>query len=182
MYKVILAIRFLVKRRISYFAVAATGLCVFVAFVVITVLSGLTAEFKGYIYRCYGDCVVSSKSLVGFGHYEEFTRILESTEIVEAVSPVIRGYANIEVASESESIKKGGGASTAQFVGIYPGAHSRVTGLGQWLCLHRMDVKNAFRPSYDVNLPGVVPGAAFLFECDWEGCYDVAKELPRVEF
>ena len=45
MYKIILAIRYLVKRRISYFSVAAVALCVFVVLVVITVLSGLSASF-----------------------------------------------------------------------------------------------------------------------------------------
>ena len=64
MYKIILAFRYLLKRRISYFALFAVALCVFVVLVVMTVLSALTAEFKEKTHRISGDCIVSSKSLV----------------------------------------------------------------------------------------------------------------------
>jgi ABC-type lipoprotein release transport system permease subunit len=182
MYKIVLAIRFLVNRRVSYFAIAATALCVFVAFVVVTVLSGLTADFKGYIHGCYGDCVVSSRSLVGFGYYEEFVEALEGTDIVEAFSPVVRSYANIEVSSESDKVKKGGRATTVLVVGVYPLAHSGVTEFGRWLTFHKEDIENTFRPSYDANLPGIVPGAGLLFAYDSEGGFDAGEKVPRAEF
>ena len=96
MVKVILATRYLLKRRISYFAVLAVALCVFVVFVVITVLSGLTAEFKKNVHLSVGDCVVTTKSLVGFGYYEDFMGILEQTDFIEAISPVIKSCALVQ--------------------------------------------------------------------------------------
>ena len=80
MYKIILAIRYLVKRRISYFSVLAVALCVFVMLVVITVLSGLTSEVKANMHNSVGDCVVTSRSLVGFGYYQEFMDILQKQD------------------------------------------------------------------------------------------------------
>ncbi len=181
MYKIILAVRFMLSRRISYFAVAATGLCVFVAFVVITVLSGLTAQFKRYIHSCFCDCVISSKSLVGFGYYEQFMEVLGDSEIVECVSPVIRGYAHLRGISDSNQSHVHD-RDAAMFVGIDAGMHSRVTAFGEWLSLHKGDAENAFVQAYDPNLPGCVPGVAFLFESDSEGNYKTTKELPRVRF
>jgi len=180
MYKIVLAIRYLLKRRISYFSVAATALCVFVVLVVITVLSGLTAEFKKNTYLSVGDCVVSSKSLVGFGYYDEFTGILEGTDFVEAVSPVIKGYAFVKGTLESEQIRRIN--PTSEIMGIDAAAHSQVTGFGQWLYHNKGDVESAFKPGYDPNLDGCVPGIGFLFDRDWQGNYNITEELPRARF
>ena len=84
MYKFVLAFRFLLKRRISYFSVFAVALCVFVVFVVMTVLSGLTADFKEKTHLWSGDCVVSTKSLVGFSYYQEFMEVLQKEKEIEA--------------------------------------------------------------------------------------------------
>lgn len=178
MYKIILAIRYLFKRQISYFSVAAVALCVFVVFVVITVLSGLGTEFKRNTYLSIGDCVVSSKSLVGFGHYKEFINILEGKDFVEAVSPVIRSYAIVD----AESGKRKYGGWTVEIMGIDAVAHSRVTGFAEWLYYNKDDAGNAFTPSYEPNLPGCIPGIAFLFRCDSKGNYNVNEELAKIKF
>ncbi|GAG18405.1 unnamed protein product, partial [marine sediment metagenome] len=85
MYKIILAIRYLIKRHITYFAVLAVALCVFMVVVVMTVMTGLVRDFKVKNHNWVGDCVLSSDSLVGFPYYEEFMKILEGEIIVEAV-------------------------------------------------------------------------------------------------
>jgi len=181
MHKLILPIRFLLKRRISYLAVVVTGLCVFVSFVVVTVLSGLTAEFKDYIHLCYGDCVVSTRSLVGFPYYEQFLRMLRVQQFVDGVSPIIRNYAQVELIDESgDSVPRR--CSTVTLVGIDPVAHARATGFGNWLCLHNADVQRAFAPGYDPNLPGIVPGIAFLFDRNENARFGVTDQLPRVRF
>ncbi|MHC4149797.1 MAG: ABC transporter permease [Planctomycetota bacterium] len=174
MYKIILAIRYLVRRKISYFSVAATALCVFVVFVVITVLSGLTAEFKRNTHLSVGDCVVSSKSMVGFGYYEEFVEMLGAAGFIEAASPVIKSYA----------IVHGGdfGEKPMVIMGLEPAAHSRATGFGGWLCYNKGDVVSAFEPAYDPNLAGCVPGVDLLFNRDSEGSYEITEELPREKF
>ena len=78
MYKIILAIRYLIKRRITYLAVLAVALCVFIVVVVMTVMTGLVRDFKVKNHNWVGDCAVSSDSLVGFPRYEEFIEILRT--------------------------------------------------------------------------------------------------------
>ncbi|MHC4394085.1 MAG: ABC transporter permease [Planctomycetota bacterium] len=173
MYKIILTFRYLLKRRISYFAVLAVALCVFVVFIVITVLSGLTAEFKTNTHRSLGDCVVNSKSLVGFGYYQEFIDKLELTDFVEAASPVIKSYAFVEITLGPYHSK------TLEILGIDATAHSRVTAFGQWLGFNKADARNAFKPSYDPNLPGCVWGVGVLFDRNSEGNYVVPAEVPK---
>ena len=180
MYKFILAIRYLLTKRISYFSVAAIALCVFVVFVVITVLSGLTAEFKKNTYLSVGDCVVSSKSLVGFGYYGEFIKILERRDFVEAACPVIKSYAFVKGASDPHQMRYQ--EYTLEIMGIDAAAHSQVTGFCEWLHYNRGDVSSAFRPSYDPNLVGCVSGAGIMARRNSEGSYDIPEKLPQVKF
>jgi hypothetical protein len=46
MYKIILATRYLLRRRMTYFAVLAVALCVFIVLVVMTVMIGLVSDIK----------------------------------------------------------------------------------------------------------------------------------------
>jgi len=176
MYKAILAIRYLFKRRISYFSLAAVALCVFVVLVVITVLSGLTSEFKKNTYRSVGDCVISTKSLVGFPYYDEFISRLEKESIVQAASPVIKNYAMVK---STESLN---GAPyidrTLEVMGVEPITYSRVTGFADWLVYNKADAQKAFTQSYDANAPGCVMGIGFLFQRDSQGQYIIPDQKP----
>ena len=64
MYKIILATRYLLKRRITYFGILAVALCVFIVVVVMTVMAGLVNEFREKNHLFAGDCVVGTESLV----------------------------------------------------------------------------------------------------------------------
>ena len=46
MIKLILAFRYFIKRPITWLAVIAVSLCVFIVLVVMTVMNGLVREFK----------------------------------------------------------------------------------------------------------------------------------------
>ncbi|MFA5554724.1 MAG: FtsX-like permease family protein [Phycisphaerae bacterium] len=180
MYKFILAARYLFKRRISYLAISAVALSVFVVLVVITVLNGISENFKGYIHQSIGDCVIHSKSLVGFGYYDEFLEELERQPYVAAASPVIKNYALI-------SVRDSGGLSvygdfTKEIIGIEPVSYSRVTGFSEWLGYNRENPQMVFRPWYDPNLPGCVPGIGFLFTRDKMGAYNTADSASPAAF
>jgi ABC-type lipoprotein release transport system permease subunit len=180
MYKFTLAIRYLIRRRISYFAVAAVALCVFVVFVVITVLSGLSRDFKYKVYSSVGDCVVHTKSLVGFGYYEDFLDILADQDYIEAATPIIKNFGLVSVT------ETGGldvyGESTREIVGIEPVSLSKVMGFGRWIEYHKDNVADVFRPAYDVNLPGCVPGIDVIFNKDQQGNYNTTGRLVRTVF
>jgi len=151
MYKIILAIRYLVKRRITYFAVLAVALCVFIVVVVMTVMTGLVIDFKQKNHRFVGDCVVGTESLVGFAYYEDFMEILEGQDFIAGVSPVIKSFA----------LKRRRGSmrdEVIEIMGIDPVRHSQTTGFRETLYYHRDDVSKTFEPVDDTNLPGCVLG------------------------
>ena len=172
MYKIILAFRYLLKRRISYFALFAIALCVFVVLVVMTVLNGLTAEFKEKTHRITADCVISSKSLAGFPYYEDFVKILEKQSAfggVESVSPVIKSYAIVN-------------KQTLKVVGIDPVLHSRATGFSNFLYYKNFaDANNIFASSSDSNVPAAIAGIAVLFGRDSGGKYDAPEQWQPTE-
>ena len=174
MYKLILPFRYLIKKRITVLAVLAVALCVFVVIVVMTVLSGLTSGIKDKYHSFIGDCVVGSKSLVGFVYYEEFMDRLESTEFVQAVSPVIKSpvLVNIKMSTSQMYPNKMG-----QLMGIDPIRHSRVTGFGKWLKYHRRNVAKVFTSLNKLNLPGCVSVHAAL---GWQPDTDTDETLPEV--
>jgi len=177
MYKFLLAIRYLLKRRLSYFCVLATALCVFVVFVVITVLSGLTAEFKTNTHNFVGDCVLDCESMVGFPYYDEFIETLHNRDFIEGVSPLVRSYASILYGGE-------GGrrySFTASIVGILPERHNKVTGFADWLHYHSGKPQTAFYPAYNEKLSGCVPGIGMMLNRTQKGRYNPSETLPRIE-
>jgi len=151
MYKLILISRYLLKRRITHFAVLTVALCVFIVVVVMTVMSGLVGDFKKKNHAFVGDCVIGTKSLVGFPYYEELMDTLEQTDFVEATSAVVKNYALLKAGSDEAS-------RGLEVMGLDPVRHSRTTNFGQTL-YHRADeVARAFVPSYDPNATGCVLG------------------------
>ncbi len=179
MYALKLAIRYLLKRKISYFAVLAVSLCVFVSLIVITVLSGLTREFKANMHAAVGDCVVESSSLVGFPYYEDFIKSLEGRDFVAAVSPVVRSYAFVRgIAQWSSSAVE----DTYEIFGIDPRSYAAVTKFESWLLYHGGDATRAFEQSHDPQAPGCVPGIDIMLRRSEQGEYDHFAEIPKVTF
>lgn len=149
MYKLTLIIRFLVKRRITHFAVLAVALCVFIVFVVMTVMTGLVQQFKQKNHEFVGDCVVGTKSLVGFPYYEEFIKVLETEGSIRSLSPVVHSYALFV----SEGRERG-----VEIVGIDPVLHAETTNFAQTLFYRADAAAKAFQPVYDPNGLGCVVG------------------------
>ena len=175
MYKIILSIRYLIKRRITYFAVLAVALCVFIVVVVMTVMAGLVSDLKRKNHDFVGDCVVGTESLVGFVYYEDFVNILEKQDFIEGASPVIKSYALIN--RRDSELNKG-----LEIMGIEPVRHSRTTGFGKMLYYHKDDASKAFEPSYDPNLLGCVLGIDMALERDAKSRYSYDVSAVRVGF
>ena len=175
MYKVTLAIRYLLKRRITYFAVVAVALCVFIVLVVMTVMAGLVSDFKEKNHQFAGDCIVATESLVGFSYYEEFTETLEKADFVEAISPAVKSYGLIGRRGSDSKIG-------IEIMGIDPAMHSKVTGFAQTLDYHKADVSKAFEPAYDPNLIGCVLGKDLLYQRDSYGTYTIGDGPGRAGY
>ena len=94
MYKLFLTLRYLRKRRIAFFAVAAVTLCVAMVLIVISVMGGFLDMVKKGSRGLLGDIVMDNSSLQGFPFYEEFVGELKDNypdAIVEA-TPVVYNY------------------------------------------------------------------------------------------
>lgn len=161
MYKLTLIFRYLLKRRITHFAIAAVALCVFIVVVVMTVMSGLVADFKQKNHAYVGDCIVGTESLVGFPYYEEFMEILEESGVVAGLSPVVKNYALLSLSGFDA--KRG-----VEILGIDPVLHSRTTNFGQTLHARAAHPEKAFQPIYDPNSLGFVWGVdVFRLTDEW---------------
>jgi len=174
MYKLVLPVRYLIKRRITFFAVLAVALCVFVVLVVMTVLSDLTGDIKQKYHSFVGDCVVDSKSLVGFAYYEEFMSLLDVADFIEAACPVIRAPALWDIRTETGISDE----RLCEIVGIDPVRYSQVTGFSSWLKYAGSDIEDVFAPAYDPNLVGCVSGPL----ADWFLSPGSEVPLPRIVF
>ena len=165
MYKFILAFRYMFRKRISYFALAAVALCVFIVVVVMTIMNGLVDDFKQKNHSFTGDCVVQSESLVGFAYYEDFVEILDKENFIAAVSPVIKSYALVSLAGSSRN-------SGVEITGIDPVRHSSATGFGKSLYYHKNNTSKTFEPDYEPNLPGCVLGIDLVLTRNAKGQYN----------
>ncbi len=175
MYKVILALRYLLKHRITYFAILAVALCVFIVVVVMTVMTGLVNDFKNKNRSFTGDCVVGTESLVGFPYYQEFMDALQRADFVEAASPVIKSYALFTLQNIDMNIG-------IEIMGLDPAAHSRTTGFGETLYHRKDQPAKAFAPKYDPNLLGCVLGIDLLMERDSRSKYPYGTSPTKTAF
>jgi lipoprotein-releasing system permease protein len=173
MYKITLAFKYFLKRKITYFAVIAVMLCVFIVVVVMTVMTDLYGDFKQKNHKFAGDCVVGTESLVGFAYYADFIKILEQQKEIAAVTPVIKSFALVR--------RTGSSADEAyEIMGIEPNSYSKVTDFSNTLYYNRKDSSDVFKLSYDPNLTGFVLGDTELRE---EGTsYPDKTDIPRYSF
>jgi len=174
MYKLTLIIRYLLKRRITHFAILAVALCVFIVVVVMTIMTGLVEDFKQKNHRFVGDCVVGTDSLVGFPYYEEFMEVLKGTDFAQAVSPAIKSYGLLSV--QGDRVRRG-----IEIIGIDPALHAKATNFAQTLRYRAKEPDKAFRPEYNPDVLGCVLGIDLVLARDATGGYnfdDQPLEIP----
>jgi lipoprotein-releasing system permease protein len=174
MYKFALAAKYLVKRRIAYFAMLAVALCVFIVVIVLTVMVGLVREIKQKNHDFVSDCIVATESLVGFPYYEDFVKLLENADFVYAVSPVVKSYALLSPQDTNDT------NMGVEVIGIDPLRHERATGFSRTLSYREDDVAKAFEPMYDPNLPGCILGIDIALRRDARSRYFYEPKPPRI--
>ncbi|GEM_PF-181595 len=172
-YKIVLPMRYLIRRRISWLAFTVVALCVFIVVVVMTVMTGLVQEFKEKNHAFVGDCVVGTKSLVGFPYYEEFMAILDESELVAGVSPVVKNYAFLHLADYDA--KRG-----VEIMGLDPVRHGRTTNFDQTLHFRADEPNKAFVPIYDPNALGCVWGIDLFLLRNAQGQYSYGARPPHL--
>lgn len=102
MYKLFLCLRYLRRRRIAFFAVAAVCLCVAMVLIVVSVMGGFLQMVKDRSRGMLADLVAENASLQGFPYYDEFIRRMK-TEMPDAIyeaTPVIITYGVLRFPSD----------------------------------------------------------------------------------
>ncbi len=175
MYRIILPIRYFIKRRITCLAVIAVALCVFTVTVVMTVMNGLVHDFAEKNHVFVGDCIVGTDSLVGFAYYEDFLAQLQNTEFVAAAVPVIKNFGLVALQNSRNS-------AGLELMGIDPVGHNKVTNFAETLHYRRDEPELAFEPIYDSNLPGLIIGIDKMLERGPRGNYSQKPTLLRLDY
>jgi len=174
-YKLTLAARYLIKRPITWIAVLAVAVCVFMVLVVLTIMTGLLQEFEQKNHRWVGDAVVTTDSLVGFPYYGQFIEKLEQTDYVYAASPVVRTYALLSYRGSDWN-------RPTELVGIDIETFARVTAFNEALYYNREDYKNAFKPPHNTDADGAVMGVGMVATSAPDGTYQRSQFPPVFAF
>ena len=177
MYKIVLPIRYFIKKPISIAAVAAVTLCVFIVIVVMTVMTGLVSNFKAKNHRFVGDCVIVSDSLVGFAYYEDLLDRVNEQEFVKAATPVVKGFGLVTQTNADWNVG-------IEIMGIEPKGYSAVTDFANSLHYHRKDSENALVPINRPEKAGCVAGidlAPLPWRRNMQGEYNHSMTPPSFE-
>lgn len=164
MYKLKLPFRYLFKHKITYLAVIAVSLCVFIVVVVMTVHRGLVTEFKAKNHRYTGDCIISTDSMVGFSYYQEFIDELDRVDFVKACAPVIKTVGTLTRAGYDENIG-------VEIVGIDIDRHIKTTNFANTIFYNKDNPLKALIPSYAPSRSGFIAGVAMMVDRDSSGQY-----------
>lgn len=92
MYKLFLTLRYLRKRRIAFFAIAAVTLCVAMVLIVMSVMGGWLDQVKKRARGLLGDVIVDNNSYSGFPLYQEFINEISTWPEIKRATPVIYSY------------------------------------------------------------------------------------------
>ncbi len=92
MYKLFLTLRYLRKRRIAYFAIAAVLLCTAMVLIVMSVMGGFLDQLKFKARGLLGDIIVDNKSYSGFPLYEEFIADIAQWPEIQIATPVLYSF------------------------------------------------------------------------------------------
>ncbi|MBI4579642.1 MAG: ABC transporter permease [Planctomycetes bacterium] len=130
MYKLFLCLRYLRRRRIAFFSVAAVCLCTAMVLIVVSVMNGFLQMVRDRSRGMLGDLIMENQSLQGFPYYQDFIdQVKHDPELGQRIyeaTPLIISYGVIRF--PSDQITK-----PAQVLGIRFDETCRVNDFGKGL-------------------------------------------------
>ena len=103
MYKTLLILKYLRKRRIAWVSLLAVTLCTTMVIVVMSVMGGWLGMFRESQRGLIGDVIVTRRSWSGFPHYEKVVEALEKMPQVKAAVPAIQSFGLINITNQIRS-------------------------------------------------------------------------------
>lgn len=125
MYKTLLIIRYLRKRRIAWVSLIAVTLCTAMVLVVISVMGGWLQMFRDSFHGLSGDIIVSGESTTGFPYYDEMADRIRALAGVKAVVPVLNAFGLVNIGTEGMGTEKRIGVRILGYPGDQIGQVSR---------------------------------------------------------
>lgn len=103
MYKLFLTLRYLRKRRIAYFAIAAVTLCVAMVLIVMSIMGGWLEQVKLRARGLLGDIIIDNAAYSGFPLYQELIDEISAWPEIVKATPVIYTYGLYEFQGTSRN-------------------------------------------------------------------------------
>ncbi len=161
MFNVKLALKYFLKKPISWLATLAVAISVFVVLVVMTVMHGLVVDYINKTHATVGDVIVYSDSLVGFPYYDRLLGEIDKQNFVEAASPVIKSFAMLSVAGGNRGLG-------VNLVGIEASSYNQVTEFKSSL-YRKIDNDKIFTPYFDSKKSGCIRGILIMNSKNYQG-------------
>lgn len=118
MYNLFISLRYLRKRKISFFAVAGIAIGVMTLIVVLSVMNGFDQELRSRIRGTLAHIIILKGGMYGLEDYKEVIEKVKTFEHVVACAPYVEGPALIKLRNRKEFV---------YFKGIDPHAEASVT-------------------------------------------------------
>ncbi len=141
MYKLFLAIRYLLKRPIALLPMIGIALCVWMVLVVSSVMTGFLDLVESSARGMLGDVIVDVGTPGGLAHYDELIAEVEAIPDVQAATPVIYAYGLLRVDEDFTQF--------ARLVGMRLPEATEVTTFAQGLWPQGLQENPAFAVSPD---------------------------------
>jgi len=124
MYKVIVSLRYLARKKVTLIALTGIAIGVMTLIVVLSVMKGFDKELRGRIRGTLAHIIVFKAGMYGFDNYKETIETLKSFEHIDACSPYLEGPA---------LMRKRGTKEFVYFKGIDPYAESEVADFAKYI-------------------------------------------------
>ena len=176
MYKLLLTFRYLRRKLIPWFALAAVTLCTAMVIIVMSVMGGFLDLVRDAGQSLIGDVTVRSwADIRGFGHYEVLIEKIEKLPEAAAATPIIEAYGvvNVSVGESSRTVP-------VMVKGIDGPGQQRVTGYAD--TLYWTDERVA-----ENDVGSIVPPGENLYEAGsnlrnpWEAMRPGPAIVPGIE-
>ena len=179
-YELFLARRYLRKKRLAFFSVAAVALSVTMLIVVASVMGGYVEQFRTAYHGFYGDIIVRSDSLLGFPYYEEFISRAQKLDGVQAATAVIKQFGLLRIDQQGKYKLF---VKDIDILGIKPESYSKITKFKDslWKQSSRVEPATLKLPKELAQIPRIkgacIVGIRVPYNPSAEGGYDRINDL-----
>ena len=154
MFNIKLALKYFLRKPVSWLATLAVAISVFVVLVVMTIMHGLVIDYVNKTHATVGDVIVYSDSLVGFPYYDKLLDEIRGQDFVEAATPVIKSFAML-------SVDGGSRGAGVDLIGVEANTYDLVTEFRSSL-YRKMDNDKIFAPYFDPQKSGCIRGILIM--------------------